>query len=203
MSLVTTRHYNFEDPYFAAEYPEAAEPSTITFITKSLPLALLRTTKTIHAEALPYLTPTMEELRQEPQRMIVDSPSLSYFRVLLEITGYIFEISHSIDYTNISPHSTMGRKYHGWWPTPFPPSSTRLKDKNLFCKACAYSLLARFPKMAVEKVKKGVVAIRRYLTCDRSDLTQAVRRLRDELYARSDWHEAFGVSKQIVLLSDA
>jgi hypothetical protein len=42
-----------------------------------------------------------------------------------------------------------------------------------------------------------------YSPASDSDLTQAVRRLRDELHAGGDWHEAFGVSKQIVLLSDA
>jgi hypothetical protein len=57
--------------------------------------------------------------------------------------------------------------------------------------------------MVEEKVRKGVVAMRRHPSCDLSDLTSTVRRLRNNLRAGGDWHEVFGVSKRIVLLSDA
>jgi hypothetical protein len=136
----------------------------------------------------------MEQLRQEPQRMIADSPSLAFFETIIDFTGHVFEINCSIDYA---------RTYNSWGPTPSPSSNMRLEDIQSFCRACAFSLLAPYPVMAVEKVRKGVVAVRRHPTCDLGDLTTAVRKMRDGFHAGGNSHEAFGKSKQVVLLSDA
>lgn len=60
------------------EFCPAGE-SSIVFVIKSLPVALLGTCRQINDEARPFLAPKLERLRAEPTRFIVDSTSMKSF----------------------------------------------------------------------------------------------------------------------------
>jgi hypothetical protein len=174
--------------FFAKCNPEATQPSTITFITKTLPLALLRTSKTMHDEAFPYFARTMEQLRLEPQRMLVDAPSLLCLSSVLELTGAKFNVHATSSHRNIFSSANNHQK---WWPIPFTSSTIIHKSLAHFCMNCAFYLLAK-------KVQKTVVVIRRHPARDEVSLTRAVRQFRDDIRFMSG--SAFGSEKPLMLL---
>jgi len=73
---VTTRHSTFKQPVNDPEEPRMRD-LTITLVVKFIPaVALLATCKLICNEASPILAHKLEEIRQSPLQLIVDSPCL-------------------------------------------------------------------------------------------------------------------------------
>jgi hypothetical protein len=75
---VTTRHFTFKQPINAPKEPRMRDLA-ITFVVKSIPVAILATCKLIHNEASPTFARKLKELRESPLQLIVDSPSLKPF----------------------------------------------------------------------------------------------------------------------------
>ena len=96
---ISSCHYRLKDPTFKPE-PEPEEqttqPSYMTLVVKSLPVALLATCRLIHEEAARFLAPKLETLRDEPSHFIIDSTSLHSFVNNYRSIGTIFE-KHDYD----------------------------------------------------------------------------------------------------------
>ena len=76
VEIVTTRNYVLEDPVHRREHPDAESHPSVTHVTKSLPVALLRTCRLVYAEARPFVE---TRLRGEPSRYLFDAPSIRWF----------------------------------------------------------------------------------------------------------------------------
>ena len=76
----STCHYRLKDPSFKPKCEHQTTPvSYMTLVVRSLPVALLATCRLIHKEAVPFLAPKLETLRDEPSHFIIDSTSFHSF----------------------------------------------------------------------------------------------------------------------------
>jgi hypothetical protein len=82
------RHLVLTDPLHEKDYPRADICPSVTHVTKTLPVALLRTCHSIHDEAQPF---TDAKLRNEPSRYLFDHECLHTF-----VSTNFFNIFHVI-----------------------------------------------------------------------------------------------------------
>jgi hypothetical protein len=90
--LVVTTHHTFSHPVPSAP-GTVMRNSRITLVAKALPCALLSTCRLINNEAKAVFAPTMQDLRTEPMRFIVDSASFGLF------------LGHDCTFNAIKPHA--------------------------------------------------------------------------------------------------
>ncbi|KAF2112179.1 hypothetical protein BDV96DRAFT_649538 [Lophiotrema nucula] len=124
---ITTRHHTLS---FKTKFSRYLKPTmlSVTLVTRTLPVPLLRTCKQIHSEASPTLSNPLSKLKKEPIKFIIDVEQFKYCDEFVSMPNPVFDSA---------PDEPLGKHILRLWGI-----AVRLEDRS--SSGEAYKVWSRF-----------------------------------------------------------